>query len=349
LEARIWIRNGDLKKAEQQARAMVRELPEHPAAYTTLSRVQVAAGRTDEAIETLSDLVRRDPKSAAGRFELARTLATAGRAEEAQAAAKQILEANARYLPAIELLARLALGRSDWTQAAQYAEQLKRQAPEQPNSHVVAGDVSFAKKDFAAAAAAYQRAGTLSRDAALATREFQARRAGKLPQPLAPLEKLVAGQPNDLPSLLALAQGQQTLEQRTAAIGTYQRVLDQTPREPVALNNLAWLHYETGNPAKALELGRRAYEVAPERPEIADTYAWILVEHGDVQQGLGLLARIADAKAAPEIRLHYAQALARGGKTAQATELARVLAASPVVAVRAPARALLASLEVARE
>jgi len=349
LEARIWIRNGDLKKAEQLARAMVRELPEHPASYTTLARVQVVAGRVDEGIQTLTDLVRRDPKSAGGRFELARTLATAGRADEAQTAAKQILEANPRYLPVIELLARLALGRSDWAQAAQYAEQLKRQAPEQPNSHVVAGDVGFAKKDFAAAAAAYQRAGTLTKDVAVATREFQARRAGKLPQPLASLEKLVAGQPNDLPSLLALAQGQQSLEQRAAAMGTYQRVLDQTPREPVALNNLAWLHYETGNQAKALELGRRAYDAAPDRPEIADTYAWILVEHGDVQQGLGLLARIGDAKAAPEIRLHYAQALARGGKTAEAIELARVLVASPVAGVSGPARTLLANLETTKK
>jgi cellulose synthase operon protein C len=128
-------------------------------------------------------------------------------------------------------------------------------------------------------------------------------------------------------------------------MATYQRVLDQTPRESLALNNLAWLNYETGNRPKALELGRLAYEVAPNRPEIADTYAWILVEHGDVQQGLDLLARIGNDKAAPEIRLHYAQALARGGKTAQAVELARVLAASPVAAVSGPARTLLASLE----
>jgi hypothetical protein len=73
------------------------------------------------------------------------------------------------------------------------------------------------------------------------------------------------------------------------------------------------------------------------------------VEHGDLQQGLALLAGIADEKAAPEIRLHYAQALARGGKTAQARELARVLAASPAAAVNGPARTLLAKLEAAKE
>jgi putative PEP-CTERM system TPR-repeat lipoprotein len=349
MEARVWIRKGDLKRAEELAQAMVRELPEHPASHTTLARIQAAAGRVDEALRTLADLVRREPKSAGARFELARTLATAGRVDEAQREAKQALEVNARYLPALELLARLSLSGSDWVQAAKYAEQLKQQAPEQANSHVVAGDVSFAKNDYAAAAASYQRAGALTRDVAIASREFQARRIGKLPQPLAPLEKLAAGQPNDLPALLALAQGQQTLGARPAAMQTYQRVLTQTPRDMLALNNLAWLNYETGNLDKALELGRQAYELGKDRPEVADTYAWILVEHGDVQQGLALLARIADDKAAPEIRLHYAQALARGGKTAQAIELARVLAASPVATVGGPARALLTSLETVKK
>jgi putative PEP-CTERM system TPR-repeat lipoprotein len=345
MEARVWIRKGDLKQAEQLAQAMVRELPEHPASYSTLARIQAAAGRMEEALRTLGDLVRREPKSAGARFELARTLAAAGRGDEAQREAKQALETNARYLPAIELLARLAVSRGDWVQAASYAEQLKQQAPEQSNSHVVAGDVSFAKKDYAAAAASYQRAGTLTRDVAVASREFQARRVGKLPQPLAPLEKLAAAQPEDVPVLLALAQGQQTLGGRPAAMQTYQRVLSQTPREVVALNNLAWLNYETGNLSKALELGRQAYELSKDSPEVVDTYAWILVEHGEVQQGLALLAGIAGEKAAPEIRLHYAQALARGGKTAQALELARVLAASSVATVSGPARALLANLE----
>lgn len=349
MEARLWIRKGDLKRAEQVAQAMVRELPDSAASYTTLARVQAASGRVEESLRTLADLVSRQPRSAGARFELARTLAEAGRAQDAEREAKQALEVNARYLPPIELLARLALGRSDWAQAAKYAKQLEQQAPEQANSHVVAGDVSFAKKDYAAAAASYQRANTLSRDVAIASREFQARRVGKLSQPLAPLEKLAAAQPDDAPVLLALAQGQSALGSREAAMQTYQRVLQQKPGDVFALNNLAWLNYETGNMNKALELGRQAYQAAKDSPEVTDTYAWILVEHGEVQQGLALLARIADEKAAPEIRLHYAQALARGGKTAQAVELARVLAASPVTAVSGPARTLLTSLEAAKK
>jgi len=349
MEVRIWIRNGDLTRAEQLAQALVRELPDSPASFTTLARVQAASGRVEESVRTLTDLVRREPKSTGARLELARTLASAGRIDEAQSNAKQIVELNPRYLPALELLARLALSRSDWAQAAKYAEQLQQRAPEEANSHLVVGDVSFAKKDYAAAAAAYQRAGTFAKDVAVASREFQARRAGKLAQPLMPLEKLAAAQPNDVPSLLALADGQRILERREVAMQTYQRVLARTPREVHALNNLAWLNYETGNLAKALELGKQAYEVGKESPEVADTYAWILVEHGDVQQGLALLARIADEKAAPEIRLHYAQALARGGKTAQAVELARVLAASPVATVSGAARALLTTLDTTKK
>ena len=98
---------------------------------------------------------------------------------------------------------------------------------------------------------------------------------------------------------------------------SYEQVLNSSPVNVVALNNLAWLRHEQGD-ASALDLARRAHERAPKSLEITDTYAWILVQRGQIGEGLKLLAPIAGASAPPEIRLHYAVALARSGKKGEA-------------------------------
>ena len=56
----------------------------------------------------------------------------------------------------------------------------------------------------------------------------------------------------------------------------FERMLGAQNANPVVLNNLAWLYHEAED-ARALPTARRAYELAPEQPEIMDTYGWILL------------------------------------------------------------------------
>ena len=53
----------------------------------------------------------------------------------------------------------------------------------------------------------------------------------------------------------------------------------------MALNNLGWIYFEKDND-KALPTLKRAYELAPESPAILDSYGWVLVKKGKVQEGL---------------------------------------------------------------
>ena len=59
---------------------------------------------------------------------------------------------------------------------------------------------------------------------------------------------------------------------------------------PAALNNLAWLYYERKDP-RALEIAKKAYELAPNSAPIADTYGWILVEKGEIAKGIEILSK----------------------------------------------------------
>jgi Tfp pilus assembly protein PilF len=89
----------------------------------------------------------------------------------------------------------------------------------------------------------------------------------------------------------------------------------------VILNNLAWLYFEQGD-ARAVEHARRAYELAPARAEIADTYGWLLVQGGRNDEGIKVLEPVVRApRSPPAARVHLAVALANQGDNARAQEL----------------------------
>ena len=58
----------------------------------------------------------------------------------------------------------------------------------------------------------------------------------------------------------------------------------------MVLNNLAWLYQKINND-RAIELGERAFRLSPEKPEIVDTYGWILVNFGQYDKGLNFLKK----------------------------------------------------------
>lgn len=83
------------------------------------------------------------------------------------------------------------------------------------------------------------------------------------------------------------AQGKSNVDD---ALAWYEKTVELNPNVPVAWNNLAWLYYERKDP-RALEFAKRAYEMAPNIAPIVDTYGWILVEAGELEQGIELLTK----------------------------------------------------------
>lgn len=111
------------------------------------------------------------------------------------------------------------------------------------------------------------------------------------------------------PLLLAvIAQSKNDPEQ---AIIWYEKSVEVNPTMPAALNNLAWMYYERKDP-RALEVAKRAYDVAPNVAAIADTYGWILVERGDLQKGIEVLTKaVALEPENKEILQHLTEAKSR--------------------------------------
>jgi len=117
------------------------------------------------------------------------------------------------------------------------------------------------------------------------------------------------------------------------------------PENVVVLNNLAFLYQAEGDD-RALEYAERAHARAPDNPAVADTLGWVLVNQGEVERALPLLETARRAlPESPEVRYHYATALARADRADEAREeLTSLLNEVDDFPQRADAEALLQTL-----
>jgi len=103
-------------------------------------------------------------------------------------------------------------------------------------------------------------------------------------------------------------------------------VLKKDPINLLATSNLAAIYWRQKDP-RALDYFEQSYKLKPDSATIIDNLGWVLVERGKLERGLELLGRAAaQAPDNPEIRYHFAVALAKSGDKAQARrELERLL------------------------
>lgn len=116
-----------------------------------------------------------------------------------------------------------------------------------------------------------------------------------------------------------------------AAIHEYQQVVDITPNDPRALNNLAYLLTEyRKQPDAALKLAQRAVELAPDDPNFLDTLGWILYEKSLYPSAIPYLERAAAKGDNAALKYHLAMAYAKAGASTRAREtLALALKSDP--------------------
>jgi len=114
-----------------------------------------------------------------------------------------------------------------------------------------------------------------------------------------------------------------------------------------ALNNLAWVLAEQGSLDRALVHAEKAHNMAPENPQLADTYASILLRSGKVDQSLKLLqAAVKKAPKDPNIRFHLIEAQVQAHALDDArAQLEDLLANYPQFAERKKALELLEKLK----
>ncbi len=122
---------------------------------------------------------------------------------------------------------------------------------------------------------------------------------------------------NQLPTAVQLRLGmlEESAHNYTAATGHYRKVVESDPRNPVALNNLAYLLTDHGNqPDEALKYAQQAIEVDPENPAIQDTLGWVYYHKGVYRSAIKYLEAAVLKEGNPRIKYHLAMACLRAGE-----------------------------------
>jgi len=253
--------------------------------------------------------------------------------------AKQFEEARAAYRRALTLtpnspvppasLARLELAAGNTEAALQAARRAQQSADTRVAGYRIEADVLARTGRHADAARVLERAQQAQPTADGVVALYQARLRANGAAPERVLADWIAANPRDVGVRAVYAEHFQRAGDRQRAVQEYEAAAKVEPNAAVLLNNLAWLYQELGDD-RALATARRAHELAPRNAAIADTLGWILVNQGQLDEGIKFLREAADgAPGSVDIQYHLAQALSRkGDKAAAKAVVDRVLQAS---------------------
>jgi len=215
--------------------------------------------------------------------------------------------------------------------ALKEAKALQKGDPKFAGGYALEGDILAAKRKYAEAEKAYREALRLEPKAeGLAIRLHRALAdGGKKAEADAFATKWIAENPRNLGLRVYLGERELASKNYKAAATHYQAVIDIEPNNAPALNNLAWIGGELGDP-KALGYAGRAVKIAPNSAPMLDTYGMLLVKKGETRQGLEYLRRATElAPGRHDLRINYAMALTRAGQKDQARKELESLQAVP--------------------
>jgi putative PEP-CTERM system TPR-repeat lipoprotein len=216
----------------------------------------------------------------------------------------------------------IAFTEDDSKRAREILSDVKQKHPGSGAPFLVEARYFEQKGEFEQAADMYQLA--LAKRSAAELEVSYAQNLNRAGQQAKALESLSAAKErflNSEPLLTSLAILQQQNDQTEEAAETYEQLIEVSPNNVVALNNLAWIYHEQDDD-RAPELARKAYELSPANAAIADTYGWILFKTGQTEKSLPILEKAHELQPdSQEIAMHLADAYKATGNTEKARNI----------------------------
>jgi putative PEP-CTERM system TPR-repeat lipoprotein len=337
---------GDEANAESSARNALNLDGTLMPARLLLVSLLMRQNRAGEAEQVLAAALELEPANPLILTPLAQLAGARGDFARAEFLLAQAAEA-APEDPAIRrALGEVKLRQNDSDGALAIAESLQTEFPALYHGYLLEGYVHLVQRRYAEAVGSFDAAFMREPEWPILALQLRALRlAGRTDEERRRLQAWLAEHPDSLDGRLALADALQTLGRLGEALAEYERVLDSSPDNVVALNNAAWLVRER-DAERALGLAARAGALAPNNPAVLDTWGWILAEADRPEEAVIHLQRAAElAPNVADIQYHYAYVLNDLDRKDDARRVLQALLARPgEFASRAAAQALLATL-----
>jgi tetratricopeptide (TPR) repeat protein len=274
-------------------------------------------GAPDNAVEIYQKLENSYPDLAQIPVLLGSLLFQQNQPNAARAEFDKALRIQPNYVPAIEQLVQLDLAQKQYTAALECVQQLVVRDPNLAVSQLLLGTTLAAGGDTAQAESALNKAIKLQPDsqaAYLLLAQLYVQ-AGQSQKALEQLQVALDKDPNDETAMMLKALIDTSQKDFEGARDAYEKVLVIAPDNGMALNNLACIYADNLNELdEAYPLARRAREVIPSDPSIADTLGWILYRRGEYTPALlALRESAAKLTSVPEVQFHLGMACYMAG------------------------------------
>lgn len=354
---RWLLRERKAQEALEPARVAIERDPGNAAAHLLAADAHNALGQSGDAASAYRTVLRLNPRVAAANTALSRIQLAGGHADAAIEFARGALVDEPGRDDARILLARGLLQRRDLQRAREEIALLARRRPDDPRVIALQGTLMMTSGDRTAARALFE--GAVAKDAAnvealtgltaldaadgrlerarerlaaavataprnvplimlaaradvqagdVASGERRARwvidhapshlkayellgalyiRQQKLEAALAEFEQVVEKDPRSVGALTVIGMIHEAAGRRHDAEKAYQRALMADPRASVAANNLAYLLAERGeNLEYAVVLASEAVAMSPEDPVVLDTLGWVYLKKREPRQAI---------------------------------------------------------------
>ncbi len=283
--AQLLGRQGNQKKAAEYLQQAADISKGSMDTLLRVGQVWLLIGDAERALAALRNPGLAD--RAVAHYVIALALEKLGRKQEAMTAAEKSHSIDRNWLPASVLQVRLELDNHGEDLALRKIERVRSPKWPEGTTEELRAEIYLRGNRLAQAATELEKAYEKAPNGRLAARLAQVELSRKT-DPTKPLIRWLARHPDDANIRRLMAGYHLSLGQREQAIATYQQILQSSPGDVVSLNNLAWLYYETKD-RRALATAESAWSKSPKMAQVHDTYGWILVESGRVQDGMNIL------------------------------------------------------------
>ncbi len=337
-------RHAQLDKAYQEAMEGLEKFPKLLQAKQLVGQMALYKNDFDSALKIFNELNQMHP----GQIQILQGLARAQlglkQVELAQRSLTEILKIQQNNVPALLMTADILLSQQQYQKLKETANKIIAQFPERPIGHKLLGDASLGLGHLTVAVNQYKLAYEKSDTKHYARSYYRALKFnGKADLAFEMIEKHLASHTEDH-KLRQFIATEYLLDQNTSkAKEHYAKVVKEDSSDYISLNNLAHINLQDNQLEEALSLSEKAYKLAPDVPQVADTYAWVLIQLKKSSQAVPILTdAIAQQPKSLQLRYHRAVGLFEmGDKQKAMTELERVLASDESFVEKNSARALL--------
>lgn len=338
LLADLYVQSKRNDEALRELNQVVSANPRDVTALTLIGMIQGQQGNDAEARDTYERLLQINPNSRIALNNLAvlysEKFNLLDKAFEAARKAREL----APYDPAAsDTLGWVVFKRGDYSWALSLLQASAERLPNEPEVSFHLGMAYYMLNDETRARNALTRALAANRD--FPGKEEARKRMAMLSldyskpgsEIIPTLEKRLAEQPDDPIALSHLASVYEKNGEEQKAAQVYEQVLKGNANNPKLLVTLARLYSEhLKNDAKAMELAREAYRLAPRDPDAAHVLGDLVFASGQFKWALTLLENAQKESADPQLLYDLAVAQYSVGQVAEAeSSLREVLRSNP--------------------